>query len=197
MTSSPISQAARSRRLSRGPNVALTILYGRRYLCEFPDDVVAWIHVGKALGKVARFEEAEQALTKAIEFCLPEHRQYPLSEIGNLYKESGEYDQAAEWYRRAIAAAPNDAGFYLLLGGNFARQSRFAEAEEVYRAAIACTDGCIDEAYLNLGFVLRALERFAEAADCFREALRLDPDYRAARCALFDVERCLRFERRI
>jgi hypothetical protein len=45
---------------------------------------------------------------------------------------------------------------------------------------------------LNLGFVLRAQERFEEAADCFREVIRRDPGYRAAKKALRDVERCLR-----
>ena len=69
------------------------------------------------------------------------------------------------------------------------------DAEESHRAAIACDQDLTDEAYLNLGFVLRAQERFAEAADCFREAISIDPDYRLARRALRDVECCLRFDR--
>ena len=45
---------------------------------------------------------------------------------------------------------------------------------------------------MNLGLVLLAQERFEEAAECFREAIHLDPGYRAAKKALRDVEQCLR-----
>ena len=75
-----------------------------------------------------------------------------------------------------------------------AKQGRLHDAEDTHRKAVACTRGCIDEAYLNLGLILRARERFAEAAECFREALRRDPDYRAARRALRDVELCIKLE---
>jgi tetratricopeptide (TPR) repeat protein len=64
------------------------------------------------------------------------------------------------------------------------------------RVAIACPEGCIDEAYFNLGLVLRSRERFEDAAECFREAIRLDPEYRAARRALFDVEHCIKLRGR-
>lgn len=194
-----MSQAARSarlKRLHRSPYAALTIRYGRRYLHDFPQDGAGWMMVGIALVEVARYEEAEQAIGKAIELCPPEKRQYPLSQMGHLFREAGDFEQAAEWHRRAIAAAPNNADFRISLGGLLAKQGRFIEAEEVHRTAIVCSEGCIDEAYLNLGYVLRARERFAEASDCFREALRLDPDYRAARRALLDVENCIRFEQR-
>lgn len=193
---SQAARYARLRRLHNSPYTALTIRYGRRYLRDFPDDDKGWLIIGISLVEVARYEEAEQAIGKAIELCPPEKRQFPLSQMGRLFRESGDFDQAAKWHRQAIAAAPNDADYRILLGGTLAKQGRFAEAEEVHRTAVLCGEGCIDEAYLNLGFVLRARERFAEAADCFREAIRLDPDYRAAHRALRDVERCLRFERR-
>ncbi len=187
---------ARLDRLSRSPYVALTIRYGRQYLRDFPDHGVAWMTVGTSLVEVARYEEAEQAFAKAIEYCPPEKLQYPYSQLGHLFDRAGDHQQAAAWYSRAIESAPDDATFRIFLGAILATQGRFTEAEEAHRTALACSKGCIDEAYLNLGFVLRARERFAEAADCFREAIRLDPDYRAARRALRDVERCLRFERR-
>ena len=51
------------------------------------------------------------------------------------------------------------------------------------------TEGCLDEAYLNLGLILLTQERFEEAAECLREAIQRDPGYRVARKALRDVER--------
>ena len=183
------------KRLSNGPYPALTIRFGRRYLAEYPDHGPAWMLVGIALVELARYEEAEQAYAKAIDLCPPEKLQYPLAQLGHLFQQAGDYDQAAHWYQRAIDADPGDASSHIYLGGLRARQGRFHDAEEAHRAATECARGCIDEAYLNLGFVCRALQRFEEAADCFREALRLDPEYRAAHRALRDVERCMRLER--
>jgi tetratricopeptide (TPR) repeat protein len=115
--------------------------------------------------------------------------------MGHLFVARGDFDQAAAWFRRAIEADPGDASYRIYLGAILARQGRLEEAEGVHRTAIACPAGCIDEAYLNLGLVLRAQGRFRESADCLREALRIDPQYRAARIALRDVERCLRWAR--
>ena len=50
----------------------------------------------------------------------------------------------------------------------------------------------IDEAFFLLGDVFRAQERFEEAAEWFREAIKIDPEYRSAREALRDAERCLK-----
>lgn len=194
------SRASRYRRLRRfsdGPFPALTIRYGRRYLADYPWHGPAWMLVGIALVELARYEEAEQAFAKAIDLCPMHKRQIPFSQMGHLFREAGDYDQAAAWYRRAIEADPDDATYHIFLGAVLAKQGRLLEAEDVHRTAIACVEGCIDEAYLNLGFILRARERFAEAADCFREAIRLDPNYRPARRALRDVERCIKLGRGI
>lgn len=76
----------------------------------------------------------------------------------------------------------------IYLGLTLALQGRLRDAERVHRSATQCLEGCIDEAFYNLGLVLRAQERYQEAAECFREAIRRDPKYRIARRALRDVE---------
>ena len=186
----------RLQRLSNGPFRALTILYARRYLRKYPDHGPGWMLLGIAFVELARYEEVEQALANSIERCPPEKRQIPLAHMGHLFDAAGDYEAAAAWYRKAIDADPIDATYRIYLGGVFAKRGRLYEAEEAHRAAVGCAEGCIDEAYLNLGFVLRAQERFAEAAHCFREAIRLDPAYREARRALRDVERCMKFAAR-
>lgn len=187
------SRYKRLQRLSDGPFPALTVRVARRFLIDYPDFGSAWLLLGIALVELARYEEAEQAIAKSIDFCPPDKRWIPFSHMGHLFMEAGDYDQAAEWYRRTIAADPGGANGRIFLGALLAKQGRLHEAEEVHRAAVGCAKGCIEEAYLNLGLVLRALERFHEAADCFREAIRLDPEYRAARRALRDVEHCIKW----
>ncbi len=189
------SRYQRLQRLSAGPFPALTVKYGRRYLRDFPDFWPAWIHVGMTLAALARYEEAEQAFAKALEHCPTASRRFALMHLGHLFLEAGDFDQAAEWYQKAIDANPDHASGHIHLGIVRNRQGRFSEAEDAHGAAIRCTNGCIEEAFLNLGIVLRARDRLAEASDCFREALRIDPKYRAARQALRDVNLCMKADK--
>jgi tetratricopeptide (TPR) repeat protein len=180
---------------------ALTILRARRYLDECPGegplDYFVWFWLGETLAELGRYGEAEEALTNALRLCPEGRERVPLCEMGHLNGRRGEYQRAADWFRKAIEAAPRHAGGYIHLGSVLSLQGRLREAEEVHRTAIeTCYEGCLDEAFLNLGLVLRAQERFDEAAECFREAIRIDPGYRDARRALRDVERCLRMTKR-
>jgi hypothetical protein len=52
-------------------------------------------------------------------------------------------------------------------------------------------EGCIDEAWLNLGFVLRAQGRYFEALECFRRVLALEADDATAAAAVVDLEQVL------
>ena len=130
---------------------------------------------GRGLIDLARYAEAEDALKQAIAMCPPDKLWIPLTDMGHLHRARGEYKAAAAWYRRAIDKMPDEASGHIYLGGVLAKSGRLREAETAHRAAIRCTQGRRDEAYLNLGMVLRAEGRNDEAATCFEEALRLDP----------------------
>jgi tetratricopeptide (TPR) repeat protein len=184
-------------RLSDGPFPALTICYARRYLSRYPQHARAWTTFGIALVEVARYQEAEESLRRSLQLCPESKRQYPMAQLGNLFRAAGDNAAAESWYRKAIEADPNEATWHIFLGALLAKRGRLHEAEKVHRTATQCERGAIDEAYLNLGLVLRALERFQEAADCFRDAIRLDPKYRPAKQALRDVERCIEWGNRV
>ena len=191
------SQNARYRQLFAAWNdllPALAVLRAQQFLAEFHEHGPAWIILGIVLTDLARYEEAEQALKQAIRLC-PKKPELAFNNMGHLYRERGDYVQAAKWYRKAIAADPHDATSYIFFGAILAKQGRLHESEETHRTATKCPKGCIDEAFLNLGLVLRSQERFEEAAKCFREAIRLTPDYRDARQALRDTTRCLKLLR--
>jgi tetratricopeptide (TPR) repeat protein len=172
---------------------ALTASRARELLRECPESGPVWKILGSALIDLARYDEAEQAIKKSMELCPPDRRWIPLSELGHLHKARGNFALAAAWYRRAIETVPQEASGHIFLGGLYARSGRLHEAEMAHRAATRCTQGCRDEAFLNLGLVLRARGRYEEAARCFEQALELDPKYAAARRALRDVRNTLRF----
>lgn len=173
----------------------LTVVRAREYLAEDPGCGPAWMILGSTLTELARYDEARDALGRAFALCPTGKKRLMYKELGDFHSARGRYGRAAEWYRRMIEAEPGNAGGYIFLGGVLACQGRLGEAEDVHRAGTACAQGCIDEAYLNLGLVLRAQERLIEAKECFERALELDPDYQAAREALRDVRRTLRFLR--
>lgn len=192
-------QRARFRRLRAASNAdlpALTVARAGAFLADFPDYGPAWLALGVALTEMTRHDEALEALESALRFCPPEMLRVPLSQFGHHYHFRGDYEHAAAWYQRAIDADPDHASGYIFLGAVLALQGRLGEAEGAHRAATDCPRGCIDEAYLNLGLVLRAQERLVEAGECFARAIELDPDYKAAKRALRDVRAAIAFARK-
>jgi tetratricopeptide (TPR) repeat protein len=172
---------------------ALTVARAREFVRDYPDCGPAWKILGSALLDLARHDEARAALKRALAVCPPEKLWIPLSEMGHLHRARGEFKAAAAWYRQAIDAAPQEASPHIHLGGVLARVGHLKGAEAAHRAAIQCTLGCHDEAYLNLGLVLRAQGRCEEAAICFEQALALDPKHVTARRALRDVRSAIRY----
>jgi tetratricopeptide (TPR) repeat protein len=170
---------------------ALTVELGKLYLAEYPDDAWALIYFGMALQDLARYAEARAAYERALALLPPEDHERIYRQLGLLDQDQGSLRTAEDWYRQAIEARPSDATAYIYLGAMLAKNGRLDEAEACHRKATECLDGCIDEAYLNLGYVLRAKEQYLDALQCFREALSRDPLYTEAQDALEDIEQVL------
>ena len=88
---------------------------------------------------------------------------------------------------------PNNAGRHIFLGALLAKKGDFAGAETSHRKAIRCSEGRVDEAYLNLGLVLRAQEHYKEALACFERAIEMTPDYREAITKKADLEKAIAY----
>lgn len=152
-----------------------------------PQDFRAWVTLGVTLRALARYEEALDAFGNAMEFCPKDLTFLVCLDIGMLYDQQGNLVAASGWFHRACVESPQDASPHIYQGEMFAKMGRLAEAEAKHRDATHCATGPIEEGWLNLGLVLRAQERYAEAAEAFREALKIDPDYEVAKASLADV----------
>ena len=140
---------------------------------------------------LARYAEARASYERALALLPPEDHERIFRQLGMLAQDQANIQEAEGWYRRAIEALPSDATAYIYLGAMLAKHGRLDDAEVCHRRATECHEGCIDEAYLNLGYVLRAKGQYLDALQCFREALsrdRLDTD---AQEALEDIEQVL------
>ncbi len=171
-------------------HAATTVLLAARWLDAHPNDISAIYDYATMLYQMARYDEAIRVYLDAIE-RFEEWRWVLYNQMGQLYRYRGDFAEAEIWYQKAIDEDPNEAGSYIFLGAVQARQGKFVEAEATHRRATQCTKGLIDEAYHNLGLVLRGQGRIAEAADCFRKAIELQSDYTDAIEALEDVETAL------
>jgi tetratricopeptide (TPR) repeat protein len=174
---------------------AATILLARKLLEAEPEDAMAWTRLGKMLGDLANYGEAERALETALKFSTKSNRYIVYSYLGHACRWRGDYEGAAKWYRMVSDLKPDDTCGYVFLGAALARQGKLAEAEEVQRSATRCKEGCIDEAYHNLGLVLRGQGRLDEACKCFEKAIELDPKFDDAKEALADVRAAISYQK--
>ena len=175
--------------------VASTLELSRRYLAAHPKSWFILYYYACSLHEMARYSESLAALRRAARLCPPRQLCFIYSRFGRIHHKRGALRLAERWYRRAIAHSPSEGSHYVYLGVFLARTGRLQEAEAVHRRATRCKKGCIDEAFLNLGLVLRALERYSDARKCFLRALEIDPKYKEARKALSDVEQVIELKR--
>lgn len=156
------------------------------WLAKNPDDIWVVHMLAEVLYQMARYDESLKLYNEAL-VRFPDHRWGIYNQIGHLYRYRSELDQAAGWYAKAIEDDPDEASSCIFLGAVKARQGKLSEAEEIHQRATTCSEGLVEEAYHNLGLVLRGQSRLVEAATCFRRALEIDPQYNEAMEALEDV----------
>jgi tetratricopeptide (TPR) repeat protein len=145
------------------------------YLRHRPGDGYAWFVYGDALRAIGLVHEAERALLQSQELCPTQP--WPRVRLGMLkeqqgHRESAELDFAGAAEDRDVARA---GWFWVIRGTNLAAMGQFRAAESCHRTALRCPDADAGEAYLNLGYVLRAQGRYTEAEEAFEACLRASP----------------------
>lgn len=89
---------------------------------------------------------------------------------------------------RAHQLDPDDATYLIHAGSAVFQMGDIDRAIELARKATECSEGCVDEAYFNLGGYLLSNRQYREAADCYQKAIEIDPNYEIAKERLKDVE---------
>jgi tetratricopeptide (TPR) repeat protein len=145
------------------------------YLRHRPGHGYAWFLYGDALRAMGLVHEAERALVRAQDLC--PKQPWPRVRLGMIkeqlgHRESAEVDFAAAAKSAEVARA---GWFWVIRGTNLAAMGQFQQAEACHRKALRCKDADAGEAYLNLGYVLRAQGRYMEAVDAFEACLRAAP----------------------
>jgi tetratricopeptide (TPR) repeat protein len=174
----------------RNDQAATTVLLASRWLQAHPADLGVIHDYATMLYQMTRYEEAIRVYLDAIE-RFEDGRWGLYNQMGHLHRYRGDFAVAELWYQKAVDEDPGEVASYVFLGAVQARQGKLTQAEETHRRGTQCPNGPVDEAYHNLGLVLRGQGRLAEAANCFRKAIELCSEYADAIEALQDVEAAL------
>ncbi len=172
---------------------ACVIELAKDYLKDFPDSQGAWSMYGFALYKIERFKDAKKAIIKTIDLTQETDSSFGwlLCRLGHIYEDSGHFHKAIEWYKKAHISNTSEATFLIYQGVMLLRIEKYEEAAKTLLEATKCNEGCIDEAFYNLGVVRMAQRNYTEAASCFEKAIEIDPKYKEAKQQLNDMKKVL------
>jgi len=107
-------------------------------------------------------------------------------EMGKLMADRGQAVPAIEAYRKSLQLAPQSWAAWTNLARQLVEANRYDEAARALDHALQYgRDG--PEVWFNKALVEERLGRFEQARTCYREAVRLDPDYALAIAGLIDL----------
>lgn len=180
----------RAKEAYRDDREAVVIELLTPYVQHRPNDAYAWHMLGDALRIVGRFQESEPTLLRALELAPDSKRVAVRSRLAQLYNDMGRYADAERNY--ADLTADDEWGsqgwVWVLRGANLAVLGDHTLAEKCHRKATTLDEVDLDEAWLNLGLVLRAQGRHSEAIDALKKSVELDPTCERAKKSLSSLE---------
>jgi tetratricopeptide (TPR) repeat protein len=169
---------------------ATTVKLAEAFLADNPDSLRGWLDLGHALTCLCRYDDAVAAYERAKKLA-EESGQSPdgiLAELGQLHRQKGDFDRAAECFDTQIAASPDDASGYLMKAALQLQSGHAQQSVSTLERALDCKTGCHEEVHYSLGLALRSAGDLTHAKKHFQKALDLDANYAAAKSALKDVK---------
>ena len=99
--SKKLSKESRYRQLFdiwKSGEYACLVIQARRFLDEFPNHFVGWTLYGVGLYEIARYDDSRKALLTSMKIRQNKSLRFVYNQMGNLFREKGEYQTAARWY---------------------------------------------------------------------------------------------------
>ncbi len=168
----------------RRGNIATAVAIYREVLTEAPDFGPALNLLGTGLLQLGKADEAILYLERAIR-----EQRTDANLQGNLaqaYLALEKYERAADAFRKASRLAPQAVQFQVGVAATLALRGELVKAEKLLKK-LSVRFARAPLVWLNLGNVLRDLQRFDEALAAYRTALNLDPGMVDARNSIGSV----------
>lgn len=164
----------------------------KRHLCEEileanPNHKIVLIIYAGVLIDLSLYDQAEKVLDHA--FTLSKKlRPQVFAQQGHRLKRMGDYAGAEAQYLKANEIDPGDASYLIFAGTAAFRRGEIGQAVAHARGAVLCSEGCLDEAFSNLGGYLMVQRNYDEARLCYLRALEITPDFQPAKKRLLDLD---------
>jgi TolB-like protein/Tfp pilus assembly protein PilF len=126
---------------------------------------------------VEKFKAAEAACHRAL--TLDRRASTVYIALGNLYRESGQYDKAIDEFKLAISMDSGSADAHLGLGATYFENSMHEQAEQHFRQAIEMQPNYW-QALMSMGTFLGDSGRISEAIPYYERICELMPDSETA-----------------
>lgn len=170
---------------AQGGDPAGAARHFRSALAANPRDTATRINLAAALLATGELDGAGQVCAEGP----PDPKLLRIA--GYVHQQQGRLAEAAEAYRRAVAALPQDFESWNNLGNVRSAMGDVAGAIDAFERAIALNPA-IPQIYVNLSELLAKAERHDERARAMREAARRLPDDPSIRIELGLAESSLR-----
>ena len=95
--------------------------------------------------------------------------------MGEAYDLAGRNDEAINAYQQAVAAKPDNAGYYNNLGNVLARAGKIDDAKAAYSKSAELDPANAGMAWRNFGISLYQAGRMQEAVEPLQKATQVDP----------------------
>lgn len=127
-------------------------------------------------------EQARILLLKAIDYD-PKNLAC-LNQLGFIYVEQKDYQNAIETYKKVAAIKPEFAGAFFNLGYLYWATEDYALAKDMYQRVIELKPEFIDEAFFNLAMIQDKLGEQGQCIKNLEQAIAANPDNESARVYL-------------
>jgi tetratricopeptide (TPR) repeat protein len=134
---------------------------------------VIYQHLGDALAKLQKWDQAVGSYRKSVEF--DPNSLEAQDHLGFALYQLGRYDEAISAYRRALEIAPDSDVVNCHLGDAMLALQAWDEAISLYRRAIKLSTQ-LPETHQHLGEALAQKQNWPEAAASYQQALQFHPE---------------------
>jgi tetratricopeptide (TPR) repeat protein len=128
-------------------------------------------------GQLRHWQDSESLFSHAL--AVTKNNAVAHNNLGNLFLEDGQVDEAMTHYQEALGIQPDYADARCNIGSALLQKGRVDEAIAQFRKALEIQPDDAS-AHNNLGNALLSAGRFDEAISQYQEALKIQPDFAKA-----------------
>ena len=143
--------------------IILSISLAEQLIAEGTDDGFIFEIYARHLIGIGRHDDATAALDRAEQLATKKALPWVIHRRALLEKRRGNLELALDLWMKAFSKKPDEATFLIFASIAANCLGRSHEAEKIARRATTCSEGCVDEAWYDLGGYLAAQERYDEA----------------------------------